>query len=136
MADRILWTDREPEGDVSLFCLALVTDGSTALPQRLSARDWDDILYHSVRHGVAPLLYHRLASIPIAGGVPASVMQKLRDAALQDALRNMRLYHELSEVLRAFQRDGIAVIVLKGAYLAEVVYGNCALRPMADADLM
>jgi len=28
------------------------------------------------------------------------------------------------------------VIVLKGAYLAEAVYGDVALRPMCDTDLM
>jgi hypothetical protein len=32
--------------------------------------------------------------------------------------------------------EGIAVIVLKGAYLAEVVYGDVALRSMSDVDLM
>ena len=136
MADHILTTEREPEGDLLRFGLALATNGSTAGLEEVSPRDWDTMLYQSVRHGVTPLLYHRLATTPAGVAVPPPVMQKLREAALQDALRNMRLYHGLSEVLRTFQRDGIDVIVLKGAYLAEVVYGNRALRPMADADLM
>jgi hypothetical protein len=39
-------------------------------------------------------------------------------------------------VLRTLQNDGIPVIALKGAHLAEVVYGNIALRPMGDVDLL
>jgi hypothetical protein len=55
---------------------------------------------------------------------------------LYSALRNMRRCHELSKVLRILQNDGIPVIVLKGAALAEVVYGNIALRSMSDVDLL
>jgi hypothetical protein len=39
-------------------------------------------------------------------------------------------------VLRCLRSSGIKVIVLKGAYLAEAVYGDVALRPMGDVDLM
>ncbi len=48
----------------------------------------------------------------------------------------MRLYHALAKVLTVLRNDDIPVIVLKGAHLAEVVYGNTALRPMSDVDLL
>jgi hypothetical protein len=38
--------------------------------------------------------------------------------------------------LRAFAAAGLEVIVLKGAALAEAVYGDVALRPMVDLDLL
>ena len=48
----------------------------------------------------------------------------------------MRVYHELARVLETLQDEDISVIALKGAHLAEVVYGNIALRPMSDVDLL
>ena len=48
----------------------------------------------------------------------------------------MHIYHELSKVLKALQKEGIAVIMLKGAYLAEAVYDHVGLRPMSDVDIL
>ncbi len=48
----------------------------------------------------------------------------------------MRLYRELAQVVRACNDAGVPVILLKGAHLAEAVYGNIALRPMVDVDLL
>ena len=39
-------------------------------------------------------------------------------------------------MLQRLRGSGIRVIVLKGAYLAEAVYRDAALRPMTDVDLM
>jgi hypothetical protein len=55
---------------------------------------------------------------------------------MQNAGKNMRLYHQLGEVLRQFQAGGIPVIALKGIFLASVVYEEFALRPMGDIDLL
>ena len=48
----------------------------------------------------------------------------------------MRLHHQLAQVLAALQRAEIPVIALKGAHLAEGIYGDVALRPMSDIDLL
>ena len=50
----------------------------------------------------------------------------------------MRLYNELQTVLKAFnfKAAGIDVIVLKGAFLAELVYENIGLRAIGDVDLL
>jgi hypothetical protein len=63
-------------------------------------------------------------------------MQRLREIYLYSAKENIRLYHELAKVLKTLQNDGIPVIALKGAHLAEIVYGNIALRPMSDVDIL
>jgi hypothetical protein len=102
----------------------------------LSGTDWDDLLRTAARHGVTPLLYHRLATFHRDAPIPAEVIRNLRNSYLQNAGRNMHLYHELGKVLGRFRQDGIPVIALKGAHLAEAVYGNIALRPMGDADLL
>ena len=51
-------------------------------------------------------------------------------------IRNTRLLAQLNGVLKAFREAGIEVVVLKGAHLAELVYEEVALRPMADVDLL
>ncbi|HWS14839.1 MAG TPA: nucleotidyltransferase family protein, partial [Candidatus Methylomirabilis sp.] len=102
----------------------------------LSGTDWEDLLRTSARHGVAPLLYHRLTNFHRSTPVPPEVIRQLRNSYLQNAGRNMRLYHEQAKVLGRLRQDGIPVIALKGLHLAEAVYGNIALRPMGDADLL
>jgi len=47
-----------------------------------------------------------------------------------------RNYAELGQLLRSLKDRGVEVIVLKGAALAETVWKNIALRPMADMDLL
>jgi len=129
--------DKNTEGELLLSCLHQGADSaSTSRFAQLSDQDWDDVIQQSIRHGVTPLLYQYLKIISPSVQIPIPVLQKLRAMALDHALRNLLLYRELSQVLRELQNDSISVIVLKGAYLAEVIYGNTTLRPMHDVDLL
>ncbi len=53
-----------------------------------------------------------------------------------NATKNSLIFKALGGVLDAFRKSRIQVIVLKGAVLAEKIYGNLALRPMMDVDLL
>ncbi len=129
--------DRKTERELLLYCLGLGTDEIRAGKlEQLSASDWDGVIQLSARHGVTPLLYKRLRTLSPGTTIPAGIVQRLREAYLHSSARSMSLYHEISKVLTVLQNDGIPVIVLKGAHLAEVVYGNTALRPMSDVDLL
>jgi hypothetical protein len=97
---------------------------------------WPDIVAMAADHGLAPLLFRRLKAGDARIHVPADVWKWLRLAFFANADRNVCLYRELGPVLRRLRSSGIPVIVLKGAYLAEAVYGDVALRPMSDVDLM
>jgi phosphoglycolate phosphatase-like HAD superfamily hydrolase len=98
--------------------------------------DWDSILQSATRHGIAPLLYRTLSRIDDASAVPPEVRAKLRTAYYKNIARNMLLYQELHTVLKAFKAAGIDAIVLKGAFLAEIVYENIGLRAIGDIDLL
>lgn len=63
-------------------------------------------------------------------------MASLRRQYLRVAAANARRLAALEEALLALDAAGVRVILLKGAYLAPLVYGNAALRPMADLDLL
>jgi hypothetical protein len=103
---------------------------------RLSEEDWDGILRQTLRHGVAPLLFHRLKRAGASSLLPAAVWGKLQSLYLQSAAINGSLYRNLAEALNYLREKNIAVIILKGGYLAQHVYDNIALRPMSDFDLL
>lgn len=95
--------------------------------------DWNHLYEVADQERVAPLLYD------VVGGqdmVPPALEQELHKAYGHTAARNALLLDALGEVLRRLASEGVSVIVLKGAALAEVVYGDIALRPMRDLDLL
>ena len=112
---------------------ALLGSRSPAV-ETLCEREWARLVELALLQGVGPVFYARLKDRGLLP--PPSVDSQLRTNYLASAARNLRLFHELAQILEAFQASGIAVIPLKGACLAEVVYGNIALRPMADIDLL
>jgi len=127
----------DQETKVLLYCLSLNTNGINAAGlEQFSPFDWDSVIQKSLRHRVAPLLYQRLKTLNSGLNVPANIIHRLQKIYLNNAVRNLRLYHELGHVLGTLRDANIPVIVLKGAHLAEVVYGDIALRPMVDVDLM
>ncbi len=103
---------------------------------QLSDPEWEDLIHQAIRHLVSPLLYLRLNGSPARSSVPDWVRHRLRLLYLKNGGRNTHLYHELGKVLESFRKNHIPVIALKGAHLAEKIYGNIALRPMNDLDLL
>lgn len=98
--------------------------------------EWTKVVELADQHMVAALLYHQLEGSDEWAGIPAQVRERLRLAYYLNADRNIRRFHQLRPLLLSLRRAGIPVIVLKGACLAELAYGNVALRPMSDADLL
>lgn len=101
-----------------------------------SPLNWDNLLDSAYWHGVAPLLYHNIKQMGEGNYIPPDLLNKLKNTYYENLAKNMYLYSELGKILEAFNQNGIKVIVLKGAALAEAVYGDIALRPMNDIDLM
>lgn len=101
-----------------------------------SEADWEELLQQAGRHRIAPLLYHRLRTSRADVAIPPEVAGKLRQAFLGNSVRNMMLYANLGKVLKILRSSNIPVVLLKGLHLAELVYGNRALRYMSDLDLL
>ena len=66
----------------------------------------------------------------------AWALHDLERCFFRTRLDNLRLYGRLAEVSHRFAEQGLPAIVLKGAYLADAIYADRALRGMADADLL
>jgi hypothetical protein len=98
------------------------------------ATPWFDIARIAQEYGLGPLLH---AAIQEHGlDVPREIGQPLQETYYQLAAANALRFQELVKVLTTLSEAGIPVLVLKGAVLVETVYGNLALRPMSDLDLL
>lgn len=104
----------------------------SALLETIPQQEWQPVLKMADSERVTPLLYHALMDTPLPGGV----MERLRSVYYASARLNILRIQHLQRTLQALSAKNIRVIVLKGAALAETVYGNAALRPMADLDLL
>lgn len=95
--------------------------------------DWDALAGLARQERVEPLLYAALCEQAWA---PAPLLDAWRTVYMRNGGRNILLLAELEAVLAVLVAAGIPALVLKGAALDERVYGNLALRPMVDLDLL
>lgn len=129
--------DHSQIDDLLLYCLRENADATGFVWTRtLSEADWAELLQQAARHGITPLLYHRLRTVHPEISIPPAVTGVMRQAYLENSARNVWLFNNLSSVLHVLSRNKIRVIALKGAHLAELIYGNRALRYMGDLDLL
>jgi hypothetical protein len=57
-----------------LFCLGNENEGSKAATMaNWPASDWDNLVKQSIKHCIAPYLYHRLKSLRPAAVIPSDV---------------------------------------------------------------
>jgi hypothetical protein len=82
------------------------------------------------------LVFSRLPEIAAHYNIPEYVAEELKKDYYLSATKNALIFEELKKVLGLFNQSKLQIIVMKGAALAEAVYGNLALRPMADVDLL
>lgn len=96
---------------------------------------WEDVSGQAARHRVMPLLYHHL-EVLVRGICPTHVLNRWRRAAAESAFLNHLLGVMLHDIQEDFRRDGIPVVAFKGPVWAQMLYGNLALRPTTDLDLL
>lgn len=117
----------------------LKKDESTVDAARLSGllpECWQVFLTLATSQRVMPLLWHRLRQKGLNEAVPVETAEAFRDASRQNTLHNLRFYGELRCLLSALKPEGIPLILLKGIFLADAVYGNMGLREMNDIDVL
>jgi len=120
-----------------LRLLEIVEDDTiTHEMKNLADSDWYMLICRSSAHKVAPLLYQRLLDNGVDEFVPEHAIQMLRRLYLNNSFINSQKFVKLSNILKAFDKEKIQVIVLKGFAVGGLVYDNIALRPMGDIDLL
>ena len=111
----------------------LTPDAPTA---PVTVTDWSQLVRAAETHALAPLAYAALNQSGRSNDAPASVRDQLRVAYLRSNVANWLAFQELDCLLEMFGREQIPVVVLKGGALAHALYGDPALRPMMDLDLL
>jgi hypothetical protein len=117
-----------------LLCLRPDTDANVLA--QLSREDWTTLLQQAKRFRVTPMLFRRILRQKPDIPIPPDVRHEISKAYYYNVRRNIVIYVTIAEALVALQDDGIPRILLKGVYLAEQIYFDIGLRPMADLDLM
>lgn len=126
------------EAALLICCARLEVD--TDRRQRIGALidgeiDWAAFIRLANYHRLMPLVHWRLME-DYSGRIPDEIRRRLKDQFLETGRRNLALAGELTRLLDLFEEEGLAVTPYKGAVLAASVYGNLALRPFSDLDLL
>jgi hypothetical protein len=96
---------------------------------------WDILMARARWHGLAPLLCAALDAQPRAD-VPRDIAETLTQMYRSSALAGAAKYHELAILLQRARADKLALVLLKGAALAQWLYSAPALRPFGDVDVL
>jgi len=101
----------------------------------VQVEDWEGLLKAALDHGVVTSLYRRVAEL-CPEAAPPLVLAEMQRLYGVNARRNLRLTGELLQVLALLESHGIYAIPLKGPVLAQVAYGDLALRQFIDLDIL
>jgi hypothetical protein len=94
--------------------------------------DWDYIFRQATTHKVVPLLYTNIKNLPI----PNNILKKFEQIYTYTAFHNMLYTEEMQRILHTLNNENISSVILKGPMLAQNIYGNIALRPFSDIDIL
>lgn len=97
--------------------------------------DWRALLDLATTHGVRLLVYKSLREA-CWRRIPAGLQTAWTEAHQLLTGKNLFLTGELLRVTAEFQKSGISVAAMKGAVIAEMVYGDFTLREFSDIDLL
>jgi Uncharacterised nucleotidyltransferase len=127
-----------PEAEL-LLCVASPMEETERLARlrSLTAQelDWGLLLEAGSHNEMLALLYwHLRAGCP--DQVPPLVLEDLRRFFGQTTVRNLALTRELMMLLEALEREGVEAVPFKGPPLAQLLYGNLALRSAVDLDIL
>jgi hypothetical protein len=95
---------------------------------------WDRLLALADQHGLQCLLHRCLSTFPNC--VPEAAMRSLQQTYQLNLHKSMFLARELIRIVDHLRSAGVEVLPYKGPALAETYYGDIALRPSGDIDLL
>jgi hypothetical protein len=96
--------------------------------------DWDNVLQVTRRQRVAGLVYDGLKCAEIV--MPAAVSDALAAGASDVARRSLLLASEALRLQDVFAAASIPVMFVKGTALAQLAYGNIAIKQAYDIDVL
>lgn len=101
----------------------------------LEIQDWDYVLKLASIHGITSLLWHNIKQ-NYKDIVSQDIRQRFRSYWQGNVIYAFKMSQELCKILQLLQQHSIQAIPLKGPVLAELYYGNMALREYCDLDIL
>ncbi len=98
--------------------------------------DWSTIERYANQLGLEPLLFKHISQNGNAHNVPDQIMLSLKKSYINQLGTNFKIYREVKNILEVMNMSNIPIVLLKGAFLAKYIYGDIALRPMVDIDVL
>ncbi len=95
--------------------------------------DWKALYRISLAHGVAPLIYRNLS---LLRGVPRDIEESFRESYLCNAVDAIRTAAGLKEISETLARGGVESVAIKGLVMADEAFGDAALYPSSDIDVL
>lgn len=126
------------EGGLLLCCSGVqpAAESSARIEALLAERlDWPWIVATARLHGVGPLLYSHLRARGL-DRLEQTPLDNLREPFQRDVRRSFLMSQELLAILELFSENEIPALPYKGPVLAAAEYGNVALRPCCDLDIL
>jgi hypothetical protein len=131
-------TGSSPEKLLLTLCAhtAISPELSSAI-RSLASRDlnWEFLIAAASENSILPLLDRTLRAVA-ANMIRPERTEQLSTASRESAFRGLRLTGELLKVLAALEAKGILALPYKGPVVAMQAYGDLALRPFDDVDIL
>jgi len=97
--------------------------------------DVDHLIDMAIKEGLSGLVYKNLMESGMLETLGHKQRERLQYLYYQTVCLNLRLIHDLKEVLHLLNQKKIQVVLLQGIALMGQTYDDIGLRPMTDIDL-
>ena len=116
----------------------LKPDGSqTQKLRRLLSHNFDGnhLINLAIKEGMVGFLYKNLKKSNILEDIDGNLRERLQSLYYRTVEYNLKLIHELKNILCILNRKDIQVVLLQGMALLWQIYDDIGLRPLSDIDL-
>ena len=98
--------------------------------------DWKAFEDDAMWHGVSSLAFNGLRCVQDRNLLPNPLFEKLKSEYKKNWVRNTIIFLELDRLVALLDKAKIPTILLKGAAINRMIYGDIGLKPMSDIDIL
>ena len=125
--------------ELSLAALCCSWPPTASVDQKIAAvashvSDWARFEALVRHHRIRPLVHTAILRAGIH--VPAWLTDTLKETAYAEIERSLRMASECIRLQKEFARKKIPMLIVKGAPLAAIAYGNIAMKEARDIDIL
>lgn len=102
---------------------------------QLKSQQLSKIVTFAHNHRVFPLFYQTIQA-HTSNLLSREILADLKQQNLTIVMHNMRMTAELIRIMRLLEENAIDALTFKGPTLAQLAYGNIALRQYGDLDIL